>query len=135
MTSRASLSLVRGLYLISMTHYDVLSLLFELFNLVLHLKTLNSHHCYFLLNIIIFSTCFFDKNTQICINLPNVTLSNMSHLVYITHFGETDGVTLSRLGFSCRPRIQLQQRILVRCGCASNTLYSPPSISVNNWEW
>ena len=26
-----------------------------------------------------------------------VTLSNMSHLVYITLFGETDGVTLSRL--------------------------------------
>ena len=26
-----------------------------------------------------------------------VTLSNMSHFVYITFFGETDGVTLSRL--------------------------------------
>ena len=33
-------------------------------------------------------------------NLPNVTLSNMSHLVYITLFGETDGVTLSSLGCS-----------------------------------
>ena len=33
-------------------------------------------------------------------NLPNVTLPNMSHLVYITFFGETDGVTLSRLGCS-----------------------------------
>ena len=28
----------------------------------------------------------------------NVTLSSMSHLVYITLFGETDGVILSRLG-------------------------------------
>ena len=28
----------------------------------------------------------------------NVTLSIMSHLVYITLLGETDGVTLSRLG-------------------------------------
>ena len=28
----------------------------------------------------------------------NVILSNMSHLVYITLFGETEGVTLSRLG-------------------------------------
>ena len=27
-----------------------------------------------------------------------MTLSNLSHLVYITLFGETDGVTLSRLG-------------------------------------
>jgi hypothetical protein len=26
-----------------------------------------------------------------------VTLSNMSHLVYITLYGETDGVILSRL--------------------------------------
>jgi len=30
----------------------------------------------------------------------NVTLSSMSHLVYITLFGETEGVTLSRLGCS-----------------------------------
>ena len=102
-TLGASLSLVRGLYLISMTHYDVLSLLFKLLNLILYLKTLNSHLCYFLLNIVIFicfSTYFFD-NITLCINLPNVTLSNMSHLVYITLFGETDGVTLSRLG--CKP--------------------------------
>jgi hypothetical protein len=28
----------------------------------------------------------------------NVTLSSMSHLVYITLLGETEGVTLSRLG-------------------------------------
>ena len=51
------------------------------------------------MNIVIFicfSTYFFD-NITLCINLPNVTLSNMSHLVYITLFGETDGVTLSRL--------------------------------------
>ena len=46
---------------------------------------------------IYFSTYFFDKIT-LCINLPNIMLSNMSHLVYITLFGETDGVTLSRLG-------------------------------------
>ena len=66
-------------------------------------KTLNSHLCHFLLNIVLnficFSTYFFDDIT-LCINLPNVTLSNMSHLVYITLFGETDGVTLSRL--DCR---------------------------------
>ena len=43
------------------------------------------------------STYFFD-NIALSINLPNVTLSNMSHVVYITLFGETDGVTLSRLG-------------------------------------
>ena len=96
------MSLVRGLYLISMTHYDVLSLLFKLLNLILYLKTLNSHLFYFLFNIVIFfSTCFFD-NITLCINLPNVTLSNMSHLVYVTLFGETDGVTLSRLGCSQR---------------------------------
>ena len=57
-TLGASLSLVRGLYLISMTHYDVLSLLFKLLNLILYLKRLNSHLCYFLLNIVIF-ICFF----------------------------------------------------------------------------
>ena len=47
-------------------------------------------------NFHLFSTYFFD-NITICINLPNVTLSNMSHLVYITLLGEMDGVTLSRL--------------------------------------
>ena len=85
--------------MISMTHYYVLSLLFKLLDLILYLKTLNSHLCYFLLNIvnfIYFSTYFFD-NITVCINLPNVTLSNTSHLVYITLFGETDGVILSRL--------------------------------------
>ena len=44
---RSFLSLVRGLYLNLMTHYDVLSLLFKLLNLILYLKTLNSHLCYF----------------------------------------------------------------------------------------
>ena len=61
---------------------------------------LNSHLSYFLLNIVI-SICFytyFFHNITLCITLPNVTSSNMSHLVYITLFGETDGVTLSRLG-------------------------------------
>ena len=90
---------LRGLHLILMTHYDVLSLLLTLTNLILYLKTLNSHLCYFLLNIVIFiyfSTYFF-YNITLYINLPNVTLSNMSHLVYITLFGETDGVTLWRL--------------------------------------
>ena len=70
-----------------------------LLNLILYLKTLQSHLCYFLLSIVIFicfSTYFFD-NITLCINLPNVTLSSMSHLVYITLFGETDGVTFSRL--------------------------------------
>ena len=63
---------------------------------------MNSHLCYFLLRIAIlicFSTYFFDDIT-LCINLSNVTLLNMSHLVYITPFGETDGVILSRLGCS-----------------------------------
>ena len=100
-TLGASWSLVRGLYLISLTHYDVLSLLFKLLNLILYLKTLNSLLCYFLLNIVIFicfcTTYFFDKIT-LCMKLPNVTLSNMWHLVYITLFGENDGVILSRLG-------------------------------------
>ena len=98
-TLGASLSLVRGLYLILMTHYDVLSLLFKLLNVIVYLKILNFHLCYFLLNIvnfICFSTCLFD-NVTLCINLPNVTLSNMSYLVYITLSSETDGVTLSRL--------------------------------------
>ena len=58
----------------------------------------SSKHCKFYL----FSTYFFD-NITLCINLPTVTLSNMSHLVYITLFGETDGVTLSRLGCSSHP--------------------------------
>ena len=75
----------------------------RLLNLILYLKTLNFHLCYVLLNIVYlnsyFSTDFFD-NITICINIPNVTLSNMSHLIYITLFGETDGVTLSRLGCS-----------------------------------
>ena len=60
-TLGASLSLVRGHYLISMTHYDVLFLLFKLLNLILYLKTLNWHFCYFLSNIVIlffFSTYF-----------------------------------------------------------------------------
>ena len=103
-TLGASLSLVRGLYLISMTHYDVLPLLFKLLNLILYQKTLNSHLCYFLLNIVIFicfsTTYFFDNITSLCINLPNLRSSNMPHLVYITLFGETDGVTLSRLDCS-----------------------------------
>ena len=104
-TLGASLSPVRGLYLFSMTRYDVLSLLFKLLDLILYLKTLNSHLCYFLLNIaifILFSTYFFDIIT-LRINLPDVTLSNMSHLVYITFFGETDGVTLSMSGCSHFP--------------------------------
>ena len=40
-TLGASLSLVRGLYLISMTHYDVLSLLFKLLNLNIYFKIFN----------------------------------------------------------------------------------------------
>ena len=77
----------------SVTHYDVLSLLFKLLNLILCLKTLNSHLCYFLLNIVKKISTFLFHNITLCINLPNVTLSNMSHLVYITLFGKTDGVT------------------------------------------
>ena len=99
-TSGASLSLVRGLYLFSTTHSDVLSLLFKLLNLISYLKTLKFSSCYFLLNtvsFIYFSKYFFD-NITLCINLLNV--SNMSHLVSITLFGETDGVALSRL--ECR---------------------------------
>ena len=57
-TLGAFVSLVRGLYLILMAHYDVLSLLFKLLKLILYLKRLNSHLCYFLLNIVIF-ICFF----------------------------------------------------------------------------
>ena len=45
-TLGASLSLVRGLDLISMSRYGVLSLLFEL--LILYFKTSNCHLCYFL---------------------------------------------------------------------------------------
>ena len=56
-------------------------------------KKVNSYLCYFLLkivNFIGFSTYLFDNITS-WINIPNVTLSNISHLVYsITHFGETD---------------------------------------------
>ena len=65
-TLGASLSLVSGLHLVSMTHYDVLSLFFKLLNLILYFKTLNSHLCYFLLNIVILiciSTYFFDNIT------------------------------------------------------------------------
>ena len=43
-----ALSLERGLYLISMTHYDVLSSLFKLLNFILYLKALNSHLVIFL---------------------------------------------------------------------------------------
>ena len=50
-------------------------------------------HCKFLF---VFSTYIFG-NITFYINLPNVTLSNMSHLENITLVGETDGVTLSRL--------------------------------------
>jgi hypothetical protein len=85
----ASLSLVRGLYMISMKHYDVLLLLFTILNYIFHSKTLKSCICYI-------STYFFD-NITLCTNLQNVTLSNMSHLVSITLYGETDGVILSRL--------------------------------------
>ena len=108
MTLGASLSLVRGLYMISMTRYDVPSLFFKLLNLILYFKKLYSHLCYFLMNFVIlicFPTCFL-HNITLCINFPNVTLSNMSHLVYITLFGEMDGVTLSRLEclqFFCWP--------------------------------
>ena len=121
------MSLVSGLYLISMAPYDVLSLLFKLLNLILYFKTLNSHLCYFLLNIVIFicfSTYFFD-NITLCINLPNVTLSNISHLVYITLSGETDGVTLSRLGCMTMSipndhvHITLFRSITVFCGTDS----------------
>ena len=55
-TLGASLSLVRGLYLISMTHYDVLSLLFKLLNLILYFKNIefssllfSFEHCNFYL--------------------------------------------------------------------------------------
>ena len=99
MTLEASLSLVRELYLISMTHYNVLLLLYTILNYILHSKTLKSRICYFLFYIVIlywFSTYFLIISHYV----QNVTLSNMSHLVYITLFGETDGVTLSRLGCS-----------------------------------
>ena len=39
-TLGASLSLVRGLYLILITRFDVLSLLFKLLNVILYSKTL-----------------------------------------------------------------------------------------------
>ena len=75
--------LVRGLYLISMTHYDVLSLLFKLLKFDFIFKNIEFSpllfsytHCKF--NCL--STYIFD-NITLCINLPNVTLSNMSHLV------------------------------------------------------
>ena len=48
-TLGASLSLVRGLYLVSMTHYDVLSLFFQAFEFDFKCKKkVNSHLCYFL---------------------------------------------------------------------------------------
>ena len=97
-----------------MTYHVVLSLLFKLLNLSLHLKTLNSHLCYFLLNIVIpicYSTYFFDEIT-LCTNLPNVTLSNVSHVVRVTLFGETDGVTLSWLGCTSRDEyIYIKERV------------------------
>ena len=71
--------------MISTTHYDVLSLLFKLLNLILYLKTLNSHLCYFLLNIVIFicfSTYFFD-NITLCINFSNVY--QICHTLFISH--------------------------------------------------
>ena len=62
-----------------------------------------------------FSTFFFD-NITFCTNLQNVTLSNMSHLVYITLCGETDGVILSRLDCmtdeSPRPKISFPPGVL-----------------------
>ena len=72
----------------------------------IYLKKLNSHFYYFLLNIVMFnfSTYIFD-NITVCIKIPNVTILNLSHLVYITLFGEPDGVALSRLG--CYPQSTL----------------------------
>ena len=55
-TLGASLSLVRGLYLILLTHYDVLSFLFKLLNLNLYLRNIefsallfSFEHCNFCL--------------------------------------------------------------------------------------
>jgi hypothetical protein len=59
----------------------------EVFNLLFSIL-----HC----NFILIFYLFFD-NITLCTNLQNVTISNMSHLVYITLYGETDGVILSRL--------------------------------------
>ena len=91
-----------------MTHYDVLSFVIQAFEFHFTVKPLDSHLCYFSFEhkfFYLFSTYyFFDNITLICINLPNVTLSNMSHLVYITLLCETDGVTISRL--ECRLIIQ-----------------------------
>ena len=99
-TLEAFASLVRGLYLISMTRYDVLSLLFKLLNSIFIFKyiefsslLISFEHWNFYFY---FSTYFFD-NITLCINLPNVTLSNMSHLAYIALFGEPDGVTFIKV--------------------------------------
>ena len=49
-TLGASLSLIRGLKVIPMTHYDVLSLLFKFLNLILYLKNFefsSFNHCNF----------------------------------------------------------------------------------------
>ena len=55
---RTSLSLVRGLHLISMTLHDVLSLLFKLLNLILPLKNIGLSSWLFSFEIVIF-ICFF----------------------------------------------------------------------------
>ena len=89
MSLEASLAPVRGLNLISRTHCDVLLLFFKILNKILHSKTFKSCICYFLFYIVVlflFSTYFF------------YNISILSHLVYIILSGETDGVTLSRLG-------------------------------------
>ena len=44
--------------MISMTRYNVLSLLFKFYNLFLNFNTLDSHLNYFLMNIVI-CICFF----------------------------------------------------------------------------
>jgi hypothetical protein len=67
-------------------------------------------HCIFFL----FSTYFFD-NITLCTNLQNVTLSNMSHLVYITLYGETDGVILSRLDCRSYHKLTASYEQLVLC--------------------
>ena len=100
MTLEASLSLVRGLYMISMTHYDVLLLLFIRFYIQKHWSLVFVIFLFYILILFWFSTYFFD-NITLCTNLQNVTLSNMSHLVYITLYDETDGVILSRLDCQC----------------------------------
>ena len=77
MSLEASLSVVRGLCLISMTHCDVLLLLFTILNKILHSKTLKSRIiCYFLFYIVIlfwFSTIF-------------LIISQSCHTLFISHF-------------------------------------------------